>query len=164
MALTVPDKIVIADEILLDPKVYKSFYAESNQNGVELGTSYAKLTWDTPTYLDTGFTESGGEISVTSVLNNARARIDFSLSCANANNNTVHLLLGIDPDGLSGYSPERGAANYVTDGGSVNSFYYVTLQTGMKIRVQAKITGSTGATIASIGTQISIETKPEILT
>jgi hypothetical protein len=64
---------------------------------------------------------------------------------------------------VSGYSPARGAANYGAIGASVDSFHYVRLATGMKLRVQAKITGSTGATIASLGTQISIETKAQIV-
>ena len=162
MALSVPDRIIIADEVFIEPKFHKAFYAISNQNGTKLETTYQVLTWGDPTYADSGFGESGGVITVLEQLDGARARIDFAVSMANASNNTLHMFLGIDPDGESGYSPARGAANYGTIGASVDSFHYIELAAGMKLRVQAKITGSTGATIASLGTQLSIETKAKI--
>jgi hypothetical protein len=84
MALSVPDRIIIADEVLIEPDFHRAFYAISNQNGTKLETTYNVLTWDSPVYVDTGFTESGGEVTVLEDLDNARARIDFAVSMANA--------------------------------------------------------------------------------
>ena len=163
MALHVPDKVVIAGTVALREKFNKAFYAVTDQDGVELGTSYAVITWAEPTYSDSGFTEDSGEITVTEVLDNARARIDFAVSCSNASSNTLLIRLEQDPDGVSGYTPIRGAGNFAAIAGTVDGFHYLELQAGMKFRVQARIVGSTGAVIAALGTQIAIETKAEIL-
>ena len=84
---------------------------------------------------------------------------------ANGATNRVEIYseLEIDPDGLSGYTVEAIAANYsarntAQEQGGVNGFFYVTLATGMLIRVRAQRTGSTANKIIA-GTQISIETK-----
>jgi hypothetical protein len=163
MGMAVPDQIKIGEDVLLSPKFNKAFYAISDQNGVALGTTWSVLTWDIPIYADSGFAENGGIITVEEVLNNARARIDCSVSCGNATNNTLMLVLSVDPDGQSGFSNVRAGACYAGVGGTIDLFHYLRLNTDMKLRTRARISGALGATIASLGTQIAIETKAEII-
>ena len=133
------------------------FYAQGDSTS-NLGTSLGTLTWTTPVYEDTGYTESSGTVTIGSALNGKRSRVDWNILCTGGTNR-VELEVELQVDGstvarMNNYS----ARNATQDEGGMAGYHYLTLTTGMTIRVQALRIGST-ANLVTTGTSFAIETK-----
>jgi len=133
------------------------FYAQGNSTS-NLGTSLATRTWAAATFEDAGYSESGGTVTIGSALNGKRARVDWSILCTGATNR-----IEIDSEfqvnsaavaRMNNYS----ARNTTQDEGGLVGHHYLTLTTGMTLRIQAFRIGSTG-NLVTTGTSFTIETK-----
>ncbi len=133
------------------------FYAQGNSTA-DVGTGFATLTWATPVYEDSGYSEAGGTVTIGSALNGKRARVDWSVLGQGAGNRVeLNSILQVDSSTVSRMS-DYTARNASADEGGVTGYHYLTLVTGMTIRVQAAKVGST-ANLITQGTSLSIETK-----
>ncbi len=133
------------------------FYAQGDSTS-NLGTSAGTLTWATPVYEDAGYTESGGTVTIGSALNGKRARVDWNILCSGGTNR-VELDVEFQVDGsavarMNNYS----ARNSSQDEGGLSGYHYLTLTTGMDLRLRAFRVGST-ANLVTTGTSFAIETK-----
>jgi len=133
------------------------FYAQGNSTS-NLGTSLGTLTWATPVFEDAGYSESSGTVTIGSALNGKRERIDWNILGTGATNRVeivVEVQVGGSPVArMHNYS----ARNATQDAGGMAGYHYLTLTTGMTIRIQAFRIGST-ANLVTAGTSFAIETK-----
>lgn len=140
------------------PSLYYAQAANSNN----LSTTLATIDLGTAVFADSGFSESGGVVTIGSALNGQRARVDWAINATGATNR-VEIRSELQVDTGGGFSAVASAANYsarngTQNTGGVSGFHYLTLTTGMEIRVQALRDGSTANKIIN-GTMLSIETK-----
>lgn len=162
----IPGRITVQDILDLVPgggggSSPSLFYALSNQGGSSLGTSLGTLTWAAADFEDSGFSESGGVVTIGAALDGQRARIDWQIEATGATNR-VELRSQLQVDTGGGFSVVKRAANYsarnsTQNEGGVSGFHLLTLATGMQIRVQALRQGSI-ANLHADGTSIAITT------
>ena len=144
------------------------FYAYANDTS-NLGTSLSPVDWSTGQFVDTGYTqtnESGTRdvVTIGADLDGKRARVDWMVGGEGATDIVeIRTELQVDPDGVSGYTTVKEAANNTAhdstqDTGGVVGHHYMTLATGMKIRISALRDGST-ANKRPLLCSLSIETK-----
>ncbi len=122
------------------------FYAIGSSTA-NLGTSLSTLALASATISDTGYSQLGGIITIGSELNGKTARVDWAVGGSGATNRVeVRSELQVDTGG--GYSAVKTSSNYTARNGTQNTggvqgHHYLTLSTGMTIRVQALRDGST---------------------
>jgi len=133
------------------------YYAQGAGTG-NLGTSFSTLDWAAAAISDTGYSESGGVITISSALNGKVARIDWALEGSGATNRVeIRTQLRVDSSVVA-TSSNYSARNTTQAQGGVAGFHYLTLSTGDQIDLQALRDGST-ANLITTGTMLSIETK-----
>ena len=133
------------------------FYAQGNSTA-NVGTSLATLTWAAAVFEDTGYTESAGTVTIGSALNGKRARVDWSILCVGATNR-VELDVEFQVNSVAvARMNNYSARNATEDEGGMVGYHYLTLTTGMALRLRAMKVGST-ANLVTTGTSFAIETK-----
>ena len=137
------------------------FYALGTSTAA-LGTSMSTIAFASSVIADTGYSLASNEVTIGSELDGQTALVQWAVGGTDAANNRVEIRSSLQVDTGGGYSTVKTSSNYVArnnaqNTGGVQGHHYLTLATGMKIRVTALRDGASISLLQN-ATSLAIQT------